>query len=193
MTTPSHDAALSLAADALDRLLGDDDNQILAAIALYRSTLTELFGRAELVQMLADAVEQAPNVSFFSRRSRREIDPGRPELNLVVDDAAALVAHPELASQLRDLSVNAPLSPTDMNRLVAFKSGVIFQEVCRPLGEKMRSLLEPHWEKSRVQLSAQGIAPEHVSLVISNLFSVRVSTETPTKNAQRMCILSMFV
>ena len=82
MTTPSHDAALSLAADALDRLLGDDDNQILAAIALYRSTLTELFGRAELVQMLADAVEQAPNVSFFSRRSRREIDPGRPELNL---------------------------------------------------------------------------------------------------------------
>lgn len=185
------------AAEAIDALLEASDGELLAAMALYKSSLLELFGRSGLVEILRQAIDEAPTVDYFSRRSRREIDPGRPEVNLRVDDAAALVAHPALLTgSLRGVAsvLNGGIaSDQDHATLLEFKSAVVFEEVCRPMATKMNAALAPHWERAKSRLAQRGVNPAVMRMLLCNMFSIRVVRDDKIKPADKMCQLGLFV
>ena len=195
--TNSSDTAFD-AAEKIDSLLNADDGTILASIAYYKSSLLEMFGRAGLVEMLRTAVDEAPDVDYYSRRSRREIDPGRPEVNLRVNDAGALEAVPGLGKYL----IGTGAGRTDdldsgvdsqHDALVSVKSGAIFEQVCRPMVSRMNATLEPHWPKARSRLISRGLDPDLARLLLTNIFTIRVSRDAKVASRDRMCTLGLFL
>lgn len=175
------------AAEAIDALLQNDDGELLAAMARYRTNLLELFGRAGLVEMLRTAVDAAPDVEYFSRRSRREIDPGRPEVNLRVDAKSALTS--SLALQSRFIS-----GAHDETTMTALKAAVIHEQVCIPLTTQINSALTPHWSraKSRLQENA-AVDPRLISMMLCTMFSVRIATDDSVQLDDRMCTLAFVI
>ena len=194
--TSNSDAAFD-AAEKIDSLLSADDGTILASIAYYKSSLLEMFGRDGLVEMLRMAVDEAPDVDYFSRRSRREIDPGRPEVNLRVNDAGALEAMPDLkqlagrfGGRVEDLDSN---ESKQHDVLVSIKSGVIFEQVCRPMASLMNEALGPHWQKARSRLISRGLDPDLARMLLTNIFTIRVSRDAKVTPRDRMCTLGLFL
>lgn len=198
MSDNSADAVYD-AAEAIDELLSESDGQILAAMAFYKSSLLELFGREGLVEILRQAVDSAPNVEYFSRRSRREIDPGRPEVNLRVNDAGALAAHESLAAEMRVAGIpdaaklNSLQTDEEHAKLVSFKSNVIFTEVCVPMATRMNEALAPHWERARSRLIDLGLSPERARLMMCSMFSIRVGQDSKTLSKDKMAVLTLFI
>lgn len=198
MTTADTGATFD-AAEKIDSLLRADDGQLLASIAFYKTSVLELFGREGLVEMLRDAVDAAPNVDYFSRRSRREIDPGRPEVNLKVDDAGAWDAVEGLAARMRQSGVHRAEdlgtgATEDQHRLVVtLKTSVVFEQVCRPLASRMNEALAPHWEKARGRLVAQGLDESMVRLLLTNMFVLRVAQDAKVASRDKMVTLGLFV
>ena len=179
------------AAETLDSLLGKDDGELLAAIALYKSSIITVFGRDGIVEMMKNAIDNAVNVEYFSRRSRKEISYTRPEVNLKVNHVKALEASQDLKVRFAGRDVR------DTNTLMALKAAVIHSEVCEPLATKIMSELAPHWEKSKkfVETKYSKVAADKMALMLCTMFSVRIADPT-TANMDpndRMCILSIFI
>ena len=115
------------AAEVIDSLLGGDDGSILAAMAHYKASLLSLFGREGIVSLMRNAVDVAPHVTYFSQRSRREIDPARPTVNLRVDHERALAENEPLKAEWG-------FRPYDSeDGLLALKAAVVHHEVCRAM------------------------------------------------------------
>ena len=180
------------AAEVIDSLLGDDDGSILAAMAYYKSSLLTLFGRDGIVSMLREAVETAPHVAYFSQRSRREIDPIRPTVNLRVDHEKALAENEQLKSEWGMKSYE------DEKDLLSLKAMVIHTEVCRTMTTKMNGVLAPHWEKAKAyagknQAMKQALNEKALKLILCTMFSIRVSPDVSVPPVDRMCTLQFFV
>ena len=195
--TNNSDAAFD-AAEKIDSLLNADDGTILASIAYYKSSLLELFGREALVEMLRKAVDDAPDVEYYSRRSRREIDPGRPEVNLRVNDPQAMDSIPDLKRHLDRAGVSRTdeLDSGDDRHhdvLVSVKSGTIFEQVCRPMASRMNAVLEPHWQKAKSRLVSRGLDSDLARLLLTNIFTIRVSRDAKVAPRDRMCTLGLFL
>ena len=178
------------AAETLDALLSQDDGALLATIARYKTSVTELFGREGIVDLLRIAIDNAPNIEYFSRRSRREIDSARPAVNLKVDHLSALDNNADLKARFAGRGDVA----TDKHLMVELKAAVIHEEVCIPLASSMMEKLAPHWAKSKVHIkeSYSKEASDSLSLLICTIFSVRIGEET-LSSGDRMCSLSMFL
>jgi len=191
----TEEAAAYDAAAAIDALLGADDGTILAAMAQYRSSLVTLFGRDGVVELLRKAVDDAPNVEYFTRRSRREIDPARPQVNLKVDDVGAMAAHPSLVPVgLRSKgSFGNGATEKEQEAIVAFKSAVLYEEVCMPMAKVMNEALQRHWNKAKGVLETRGADHAAAVLLLTNLFVVRVTQDTRVASPDKMCILGLFV
>ena len=187
------------AGKAIDELLGGDDGRLLAAMARYRSSILELFGREGIVELIRQSVDEAKTVEYFSRRSRREIDPGRPEVNLRVRDSLAWEAHEAIASKFKQSGVFTPAglgsgaTDDEHAKISAFKASVIFQEVCNPLATKMCDALRPHWAKARAKLIEDGLDESMARMMIYNMFVVRVGQDKAVKSEDKLCTLSLFV
>jgi hypothetical protein len=182
---------IGAAAESIDELLGEDDGRILAGMAYYRSSISTMFGKTGMVDMMREAIDASAIVSFFSRRSRAEVDPGRPEINLRVDDGAAVAAYPQFAHLLEGLERCG--ADAALNRITSFKSSVIFEEVCKPLATTMSDRLRPHWEKAKAHLLSLGIREEDARMLIYNMFVVRVGSDASVPPADRMCTISMLI
>jgi hypothetical protein len=175
-------------AEYIDSLLDADDGSLLAAIAFYKASVIELFGRDGIVEMLKNAVDNAANVDYFSRRSRREIDPARPSVNLKVDHKAVIDTHNALKARFagRDM--------TSKSVMTELKAAIIHEQVCQPLASYMSEKLAPHWAtaKSHVTKKYSEEAAKKLSLLICNIFSVRINDE-PNSSGEYMCALVLFI
>jgi hypothetical protein len=183
-------ADVQTAAETLDALLSQDDGALLATIARYKTSILELFGREGVVDLLKVAIDNATNVEYFSRRSRREIDSARPEVNLKVDHLKALSENVDLKARFAGRGdVN-----TDKKLMVELKAAVIHEQVCIPLATALMEKLGPYWAKakSHVTDTYSKQASESLSLMVCTIFSVRISEET-VSSGDRMCSLTMFL
>lgn len=180
------------AAENIDKLLEGSDGALLAAMARYRSNLLELIGRDGIVEILRTTIDQAPNVEYFSRRSRREIDPARPEVNLRVDHAAAVKAGGDTLARYASAVSRAQISEAD---LTAVKAAVIYDQVCRPMASRMNELLAPHWQKAKTYMQENQLVRDKKDLImlLCTLFSVRVGTDASVPADERMCSLIVFI
>ena len=180
------------AAEAIDALLEEDDGALLAAMARYKSSIIELFGRNGVVEILRSAVDAAPHVEYFSRRSRKEIDPNRPEVNLRVDHVKAVAENEVLAARWKNVE------NIDERDLLALKAAVIHEEVCRAMATTMNEALAPHWEKakgffSNLQKERGGDQVKVLKLMLCTLFTVRVGADPSVQAADRLCTLLVFI
>ena len=180
------------AAEKIDSLLDDDDGALLAAMARYKANVLELLGREGIVEILRECIDAAPNVEYFSRRSRKEIDPVRPEVNLRVDHAAAVAAFPETFPKFVGIASEPKI---DDKELTAIKAAVIYDQVCRPMATRMNEILAPHWEKAKVYMTYKKLIkdPRDLILLLCTLFSVRVGTDASVAPNDRMCSLIVFI
>jgi hypothetical protein len=188
------------AAQVIDDLLSDDDGAMLAAMARYRYAIITLFGRQGVVEILRKAVDEAENVDYFSaRRSRKEIDPTRPEVNLRVDWRVALANDPELRSRFA-----AKGDPDkDIKLMTEVKAAVIHQQVCRPMLTQMSDALAPHWKKAKATYAAMRAArpvqpdpakkERDLTMLICAMFSVRIGTDEGKAPDERICALKLFL
>jgi hypothetical protein len=179
------------AAEKIDELLDGDDGALLAAMARYKANVLELFGRDGIVEILREAVDSAPHVEYYSRRSRREIDPLRPEVNLRVDHMKAIsdrIDSLERYSNWKD-------SDGGDKELTAIKAAVIYEEVCKVMATRMNETLAPHWTKAKTYMTERKIVkdPKELIMLLCTLFSVRVGTDTKVLPADRMCSLIVFI
>ena len=182
------------AASAIDKLLDGDDSQLLLAISRYKSSVLELFGRNGLVSILCDAVDAAPNVDYYSRRSRREINPLRPEVNLRADHVAAMTNDPELHSRWRFKVANG-LSEVE---LLSMKSDVIHTQVCREITNVMNLALQPHWTKAKAHAKEKYAELDErlLQLMLCTIFSIRIENAEGNNTIDpkdRMCTLLFFI
>ena len=179
------------AAEKIDALLDGDDGALLAAMARYKANVLELFGRDGIVEILREAIDNAPHVEYFSRRSRREIDPLRPEVNLRVNHSAALDARAESLAKY----VGRSIENIDDAELTAIKAAIIYDEVCRPMTSRMNEALAPHWAKAKSYMTDRKIVkdPKDLIMLLCTLFSVRVGTDDKVGANDRMCSLIVFI
>jgi hypothetical protein len=195
MTSVQDEEVVYNAAEAIDSLLEADDGQLLAAMSHYRDSMVTLFGRDGIVEMLRKAVDAAPNVEYFTKRSRREIDPARPQVNVKINDTAAMTAHPQLipaaARPRGDLGTGA--SDKQHEDIVRFKSAVLFEEVCIPLATEMNEALHRHWGKAKDYLVSKGVDRSSAVMLLTNLFVVRVARDPKVHSADKMCVLGIFI
>jgi hypothetical protein len=179
------------AAEKIDALLDGDDGALLAAMARYKANILELFGRDGIVEILREAIDNAAHVEYFSRRSRKEIDPLRPEVNLKVDHLKAVADKCESVSRFAGTSS----WESDEKDLTALKAAIIYDEVCRPMATKMNEALAPHWAKAKTYMTDKKIVknPKDLIMLLSTLFSVRVGTDSNVAPNDRICSLIVFI
>ena len=178
------------AAEKIDQLLSGDDGALLAAMARYKASMLELFGRDGIIEILRETIDAAQHVEYYSRRSRREIDPTRPEVNLRVNHEAALAASSDLLAKYQGIDIAG-----SEDKLTAVKAAVIYDEVCRPMATKMNEILAPHWEKAKHYMRDKKLVkdPKDLIMLLCTLFSVRVGTDTSVSASDRMCSLIVFL
>lgn len=180
------------AAEAIDRLLEKEDVDLLLAIARYKSSCLELFGRAGLVEVMRSAIDEAKNVEYFSRRSRKEINPLRPEVNVRVDHEAAVAEDSELSSRWKFKLANG-LSEKE---LLSIKSDVLHTQVCRTITEVLNKALQPHWERTKKNAKDRyvDLNDELLRLMLCTIFAVRTENgDNGTAPKDRMVTLLFFV
>jgi hypothetical protein len=178
------------AAEALDALLGQDDGALLASMAHYKTSLLELFGRDGIVEILRQSIDEAAHVDYYSKRSRREIDPRRPEVSLRVDDVASMLARGEQPYNPQTASGRTDEEHTMIAR---YKTDVIFEQVCRPMASRMNAALTPHWEKAKTHLTERGVDPNLARLLLCNMFVVRIGQDPKMPALDKMCTLGIVV
>jgi hypothetical protein len=189
---------IQTAAEEIDALLGQDDGALLAVLARYRVNLIECFDRGTLVELLRAAVDKAPCVSYYSNRSRRSIDPARPSVDLLVDDAAALKCHPKIALELKQKGLQKDelgygITKEEYDRIARFKTAVVYAEVCQPLVTEMNAALTTNWPKAQARLVAAGTKLEMARLLLTNLFTVRVNNDVNIPSPRKMTQLGLFI
>jgi hypothetical protein len=179
------------AAKAIDDLLELDDGALLASLSRYKTSIIELFGREGMVNLICQVIEQANYIDFFSKRSKREIDPGHPEINLRVNHLEAIKNEESFKKYSRYLNQNEKL---DQKLLTEIKTAVIYNQICYPLATEMSKALAPHWKKSKKFINDNYDMTnfKELSLIIYTLFSIRVNQDIKTPSEDRMCSLTLF-
>lgn len=190
---------------AIDSLLREDDGKLLGAMAHYKASMVALFGREGFFEIAKRAIEGAKTVTYFSARSRREMDPGQLNARLRVDDAAAIAAHPEIAAWLRRQKVKGDdlgtggdsrtgiVDKKAMERITSFKANVIFEEVCRPIADEMNEALRPHWGKAKEYLISLGADKELQRMLVTNMFAIGVNQDPRVHSRDKMVTMRTFI
>ena len=193
MNTGEHEPPTYAAAAAIDALLDQDDGQLLASMAYYKASLVTMFGRAGIIELLRAAVDAAPHVDYFTRRSRREIDLARPAVNLRVDDAGALAFDPQLDPTPSRGPLGLGATDAEHDRILQFKTAVLYTEVCVPMADEMNKALRQHWDKARDYLVARGLDQTAARMLLTNMFVVRVARGPTVPSQDKMCVLGLLV
>ena len=185
MTTEKEPSAV------IDELLSADDSELLLKVAQYRQSIIDIFGRQSLLEILCDSIEKAENVEFFSRRSRREINPARMEVSIRVNHTKAIETNLEIKSRWEG-KYRLGLEEKD---ILTIKSDIIHTEVCREVSSYIVSRLQPHWENAKKTARIKyDIKDERLlQLFTSTIFSVRVIEDNNVRPEDRMCILLFFI
>jgi hypothetical protein len=78
--------------------------------------------------------------------------------------------------------------------MTELKAAIIHEQVCQPLASYMSEKLAPHWAtaKSHVTKKYSEEAAKKLSLLICNIFSVRINDE-PNSSGEYMCSLVLFI
>lgn len=178
------------AATVIDELLEMDDGELLAAVARFKSSVIVFFGRDGIVEIIRKAVDNAPNVEYFSRRSRKEIDPTRPEVQLRVDHEAAIKSSEALKQQFGHRLRGAMTE----KEILDVKAAVIHDQVCMVMMNEMNEAFRPHWGKAKDFADGlkEGVS-EKLRLMVCTFFSVRVGNDSSVPLNDRQCTMLVMV
>ena len=121
-------------AQAIDDLLNEDDNSLLATIAYYKSSVTEYIGRQRLVEMFVESVDKSDCITFISSRARRGIDPNRPVFSLTVNINVSSQKYPNV--------FNPQGTENSVEVISRSRANIIFEEACKPFSAMMNLYLE---------------------------------------------------
>jgi hypothetical protein len=188
---------------AIDELLEASDSSLLAAMAYYKANMVALFGNDGFMEMLKQAVDAGKCVSYFSKRSRAEMNFARPVVRLRVNDEDACRAYPGIQAQFKwakdgDFGYGGnprtgEFDPRAAQIITNFKAAVVMQEICRPLCDKMNAALCPHWEGAKAHLVNLGANAELQRMMVSSIFSIVVSRDSRVHSRDKMVQLGLML